>query len=180
MRINRYVRPQNLPANAPGAPYPKPMKDVYAEVPSGDPGPLDGRVPVYHGGGNVITSPRHAMAASTPAKRPRCVDASSEWQPCLSSEEVDTYHREGWLIPKASLSVEEVARFRQSLDRVIAQNPSVRPELLVSAHLEAKGKEGVAGSHDFLQLGLQPLILEVRPVLPWAMGLPTPKVQYHA
>lgn len=33
IRINRYVRPQKLPANAPGAPYPKPMKDVYAEVP---------------------------------------------------------------------------------------------------------------------------------------------------
>lgn len=99
------------------------------------------------------------MAASTPAKRPRN-DESSEWQPCLSSGEVDAYHREGWLIPKASLSAEEVERFRQSLDRVIAQNPSVRPELLVSAHLEAKGTEGVAGSHDFLQLGLQPLILE--------------------
>ena len=26
IRINRYVRPQRLPANAPGAPYPKPMK----------------------------------------------------------------------------------------------------------------------------------------------------------
>ena len=26
IRINRYVRPQKLPANAPGAPYPKPMK----------------------------------------------------------------------------------------------------------------------------------------------------------
>ncbi|CAE7469312.1 unnamed protein product [Symbiodinium sp. CCMP2456] len=34
VRINRFVRPQHLPPNAPGAPYAKPMKDVYAEVPS--------------------------------------------------------------------------------------------------------------------------------------------------
>eukprot|EP00439_Symbiodinium_sp_Y106_P044955 s1562_g5.t1 len=33
VRINRFVRPQHLPPNAPGAPYAKPMKEVYAEVP---------------------------------------------------------------------------------------------------------------------------------------------------
>jgi len=33
VRINCYVRPYYLPANAPGAPYPKPLKDVYADVP---------------------------------------------------------------------------------------------------------------------------------------------------
>lgn len=33
VRINRFVRPQHLPPNAPGAPYAKPIKDVYAEVP---------------------------------------------------------------------------------------------------------------------------------------------------
>lgn len=35
VRINCYVRPQHLPANAPGAPYPDYMEDAYAEVPSG-------------------------------------------------------------------------------------------------------------------------------------------------
>ncbi|CAK9040000.1 unnamed protein product [Durusdinium trenchii] len=33
VRLNNYIRPQYLPPNAPGAPYPKPMEDVYAEVP---------------------------------------------------------------------------------------------------------------------------------------------------
>mmetsp|Transcript_21379 Transcript_21379/g.26332 ORF Transcript_21379/g.26332 Transcript_21379/m.26332 type:complete len:243 (-) Transcript_21379:112-840(-) len=33
IRINSYARPAHLPADAPGAPYPWPMKDVFAEVP---------------------------------------------------------------------------------------------------------------------------------------------------
>jgi len=32
-RLNKFARPPHLPANAPGARYPAPMKDVYAEVP---------------------------------------------------------------------------------------------------------------------------------------------------
>ena len=82
------------------------------------------------------------------------------WTPSLSSDEVDFYHREGYLIPKVNLSEEELHRFQQSLDRVVEQNPGVRPEFLVSAHLETKGAEGVRGSYDFLELGQQPLILE--------------------
>ena len=35
VRINCYVRPQHLPAHAPGAPYPEYVEDAYAEVPCG-------------------------------------------------------------------------------------------------------------------------------------------------
>lgn len=32
-RLNKYARPQFLPPNAPGAPYPDPLQDSYADVP---------------------------------------------------------------------------------------------------------------------------------------------------
>ena len=32
VRLNNYIRPQYLPPNAPGAPYPKPMEDLGMKV----------------------------------------------------------------------------------------------------------------------------------------------------
>eukprot|EP00913_Durusdinium_trenchii_P007795 g7316.t1 len=78
----------------------------------------------------------------------------------LAPEEVERYHREGWLVPKVSLSKEKLERYQKTLDRVIAENPTVRPELLVSAHVETKTKEGVVGNYDFLALAQEPMILE--------------------
>jgi len=52
-----------------------------------------------------------------------------------------------------------VEHLRTCLDRVIAENPGVRPERLVSAHLEARGTEGVKGSREFFDLALHPTLL---------------------
>jgi ectoine hydroxylase-related dioxygenase (phytanoyl-CoA dioxygenase family) len=49
---------------------------------------------------------------------------------------------------------------RAALDRLIAANPDVRPERLVSAHLES-GTEGVKGSRDFLDLARDPELVEL-------------------
>ena len=91
--------------------------------------------------------------------------------PQLSTEEVAHYHREGYVIPRFRLPAERVAALRNTLDRLIADNPGVRPEKLVSAHVERKpgqgingdGKndEGVRGSKDFLALAMEPAILDL-------------------
>jgi ectoine hydroxylase-related dioxygenase (phytanoyl-CoA dioxygenase family) len=49
---------------------------------------------------------------------------------------------------------------RAALDRLIAANPGVRPEKLVSAHLE-DGSEGVKGVRDFLDLAKDPELVEL-------------------
>jgi len=49
---------------------------------------------------------------------------------------------------------------RAALDRLIADNPGVRPEKLVSAHLE-RGSEGVKGSRAFLDLARDPELVEL-------------------
>eukprot|EP00929_Paragymnodinium_shiwhaense_P066705 TRINITY_DN33491_c0_g1_i2.p1 TRINITY_DN33491_c0_g1~~TRINITY_DN33491_c0_g1_i2.p1 ORF type:complete len:246 (-),score=40.99 TRINITY_DN33491_c0_g1_i2:149-886(-) len=51
-----------------------------------------------------------------------------------------------------------------TLDRLIKENPDVRPERLVSAHLEAgtnpSTSEGTKGSSEFLKLAVHPTILD--------------------
>jgi len=91
--------------------------------------------------------------------------------PSLTPEEISHYQREGYVIPGYRLPPQRVARLRGTLDRLIAQNPGVRPEKLVSAHIERKpgqgaygdGKndEGVQGCQEFLDLAMDPAILDL-------------------
>jgi ectoine hydroxylase-related dioxygenase (phytanoyl-CoA dioxygenase family) len=91
--------------------------------------------------------------------------------PHIGADDVTQYHREGWLIPKFRLAPERVARLRETLDRLIAQNPGVRPEKLVSAHIERKpgqgvngdgrNDEGVQGCREFLELAMDDDILDL-------------------
>jgi hypothetical protein len=83
----------------------------------------------------------------------------------LSETEVRQYADQGYLIPDFRLPQARVDRLRESLDRLIHDNPGVRPEKLVSAHVVGSGAsanpEGVRGSQDFLELAMEPDILDM-------------------
>lgn len=79
----------------------------------------------------------------------------------LSSAEISHYHREGYVIPSFRLAREKVERLHQTLDKLIADNPGVRPEKLVSAHIEGQNAEGVKGSAAFLDLARDPDIVDL-------------------
>ena len=79
----------------------------------------------------------------------------------LSPEEAATYLRDGVLIPSFRLSAEWVARLQSALDGLIRDNPGVRPEKLVSAHIEGRNDEGVVGSEVFLELARLPDIVDL-------------------
>jgi ectoine hydroxylase-related dioxygenase (phytanoyl-CoA dioxygenase family) len=79
----------------------------------------------------------------------------------LSAPEIDTYRRDGWLIPRHRLPDGRVTAMRAALDDLIAANPGVRPEKLVSAHIEGDNGEGVRGSRRFLELATDPEIVEL-------------------
>ena len=91
--------------------------------------------------------------------------------PHLTPDEIAHYHREGYVIPQYRLPAARINALCITLDRLIAKNPGVRPEKLVSAHVERKpgqgvnrdGKndEGVKGSRDFLALAMDPAILDL-------------------
>ena len=83
----------------------------------------------------------------------------------LTSGEVSHYREQGYLIPSFRLPAAKVQTLRESLDRLISANPAVRPEKLVSAHVVrsdgAANAEGVRGSTDFLDLAMDPDILDL-------------------
>lgn len=79
----------------------------------------------------------------------------------LQPEEVDHYHREGWVIPRWQLPAAQLAGLRDALEQLLRDNPSVRPEKLVSAHIEGDNGEGVRGSQTFLDLARDPEIVDL-------------------
>ncbi|MBL8696905.1 MAG: phytanoyl-CoA dioxygenase family protein [Alphaproteobacteria bacterium] len=79
----------------------------------------------------------------------------------LTVDERARYVRDGWVVPKWRLPAARVDAMRASLDRLIADNPGIRPEKLVSAHIEGENSEGVRGSRDFLELAMDKEIVEL-------------------
>ncbi len=79
----------------------------------------------------------------------------------LSAEEVAAYRSDGFLIPGWRLPDARVAQLREVLDRLLRDNPGVRPEKLVSAHIEGPNGEGVRGNRAFLDLAMEPDILDL-------------------
>lgn len=86
----------------------------------------------------------------------------------LSDAERAAYRNDGYVVPAWRLSPARVDAMREALDRLIAGNPGVRPEKLVSAHIEGRNAEGagrnaegVVGSRAFLDLARDPDLVEL-------------------
>jgi len=79
----------------------------------------------------------------------------------LDPSEIAHYHREGWVVPHFRLPADEIKRMLDALDALIRANPGVRPEKLVSAHVEGDNGEGVRGDARFLALARDPRIVEL-------------------
>jgi hypothetical protein len=79
----------------------------------------------------------------------------------LTDQERKLYHEQGYVIPAFRLAAGKVAHLRATLDALLAANPGVRPEKLVSAHVEGDNGEGVKGSAAFLDLARDPDILDL-------------------
>ena len=52
-----------------------------------------------------------------------------------------------------------LSKVQNALEILLRDNPGVRPEKLVSAHIEGKNDEGVRGSQAFVDLAMPPPIL---------------------
>jgi hypothetical protein len=82
----------------------------------------------------------------------------------LSGREIDRYATQGYVVPAFTLPPPRVAALQAALEELLRRNPGVRPEKLVSAHVEraagaADNGEGVKGVADFLALGRDPDIV---------------------
>src|SRR5688572_4491422 len=79
----------------------------------------------------------------------------------LAADEIVHYRSEGWVIPRFRLSPGRVALMVDALERLLRDNPGVRPEKLVSAHVEGDNGEGVRGSRAFLDLARDPELVDL-------------------
>lgn len=79
----------------------------------------------------------------------------------LTDLEIEKYHQHGYVVPAFRLSQQRTDQLRQALDQVIANNPSKRPEQLVSIHTTGKTSEGVEGDELFFELAKDPAILDM-------------------
>jgi ectoine hydroxylase-related dioxygenase (phytanoyl-CoA dioxygenase family) len=79
----------------------------------------------------------------------------------LSDAEAEQYRQHGYVVPAFRLDPASVRRMQEALDALIAANPGVRPEKLVSAHIEGRNDEGVSGSQAFLDLAMNPDIVDL-------------------
>ena len=79
----------------------------------------------------------------------------------LHPDEIEQYQREGWVVPRYRLPPARVVAMAEALEQLLRDNPGVRPEKLVSAHVEGDNGEGVRGSRDFLELARDPEIVEL-------------------
>lgn len=79
----------------------------------------------------------------------------------LTADEFIRYQEEGWVRPAYRLPHERTTFMREALDDLIRSNPGVRPEKLVSAHIEGDNGEGVRGSAAFLELARDPELVEL-------------------
>ncbi len=82
----------------------------------------------------------------------------------LSAPEVAHYQELGYVVPQFRMDSARMAQMVDALDELIRQNPGVRPEKLVSAHVEggeAGNAEGVRGSRQFLELAMDPALVEL-------------------
>lgn len=79
----------------------------------------------------------------------------------LTAGEIARYRDAGYVVPGFRLPAAEVAGLREALDVLIRDNPGVRPEKLVSAHIAGDNGEGVRGSARMLDLARDPRIVEL-------------------
>ena len=79
----------------------------------------------------------------------------------LDPEAIAQYRSQGWVVPHFRLPEARVAAMTEALATLLRENPGVRPEKLVSAHVEGDNGEGVRGSRDFLELARDPEIVEL-------------------
>jgi hypothetical protein len=78
--------------------------------------------------------------------------------PLLNPEELQSYQRDGFIIPRWRFDHDRVARMLDAVDRVITANPDHRPEQLVCPHIPGGATKPIAGDHhgDFLGFGTTP------------------------
>ena len=81
--------------------------------------------------------------------------------PLLNDEEVAQYGRDGYVTPKFRLPPEALGQLRETIERLMRDNPTIRPEQLVGAHVANSKDSGVKGSPALFDFTRRPDLLDI-------------------
>jgi ectoine hydroxylase-related dioxygenase (phytanoyl-CoA dioxygenase family) len=78
----------------------------------------------------------------------------------LTNTEIETYARDGLVIPRAQLSPATNAQMRAALDRLLAFRDDVAPESLICPHIATARAGGEAIACEWFSFATQPIVLD--------------------
>ena len=79
----------------------------------------------------------------------------------LTPSELEGYRDAGYVVPRFRLGADRLESLREALEHVVNENPEIRPERLVSVHIDGRNAEGVVGDARFLEVARDPDVLDV-------------------
>ena len=79
----------------------------------------------------------------------------------LKASELETYRRDGLVVPSFRLDDEKLARLGKAVERLVAANPDVPPEYLIGPHIARPDDRDPELHREFLELCLDPGILDL-------------------
>ena len=79
----------------------------------------------------------------------------------LTPEQIETYRRDGLVIPDYRLPPELLARMRAALEDLIADNPEVPRDSMFCPHIKHGGCQGLKGADEWLEFARIPAILDM-------------------
>jgi hypothetical protein len=80
----------------------------------------------------------------------------------LTLKEIERYRRDGYVVPAGfRLPADVVAGLRCEYDRLLAANAALPSDIMMGAHLEKAGAQGVKGARAWFDLATRPEILDM-------------------
>jgi len=81
--------------------------------------------------------------------------------PLISDTEVAQYRRDGYVTPEFRLPAGALEHLRETIERLMRDNPDIRPEQLVGAHVRNSKDSGVKGSEALFEFTRRRDLLDV-------------------
>lgn len=79
----------------------------------------------------------------------------------LSEDELATYHRDGFLVPRYRLAPAELAQLQRLTARLLADNPHLVDQPMTCPHVPGSGVQGLNSTPEWLDASTNPRILDM-------------------
>jgi ectoine hydroxylase-related dioxygenase (phytanoyl-CoA dioxygenase family) len=79
----------------------------------------------------------------------------------LTEEEIAAYRRDGLVVPELRISDSLLDRMRESLERLLRDNPHVSPDAMYCPHRPYSAEQGLRGSAAWIEYARSPELLDV-------------------